>query len=77
MGKRKVYRPGQLFTINGKLFRAVKPKKQKIYGMCHLCDLAVEHQKIPGCLCHKYCYRRHSPHIYGTGPVVKYYLKRL
>lgn len=76
MEKRKIYKPGQLFTINGKLFRAVKPKKQKIYGVCHLCDLGMEPQERPGCLCHKYCYRIHAPRIKG-GPVVKYYLKKI
>ena len=66
---RKSYRPGQLVTVNGKLFRLTKPNKKHI-GLCHKCDLAKEKQIPAGVQCHKYCYRMS---FRKTG--IRYYLK--
>lgn len=75
MKERKRYKPGQLVTINDKLFRFVKPKKRMI-GVCHKCDLAKEPQPRPGCICHEYCYRLHGYDL-KTGMCTQYYLKRV
>ncbi len=68
---RKRYKPGQLITVNGRVFRLTKPDKKHI-GLCHKCDLAKEKQLPAGTLCRKYCYRRS---FMETG--MRYYLKRV
>ena len=71
MGKRKIYKPGQLVTIDNELFRIKKSTKRRV-GVCHLCDLATKKQCPAGSLCHKYCYRRQ--YIYLP---IQYYLERV